>query len=97
MKAYELMVMLNPTLDEEAREAIVVKVQGLVTDGGGVLDNLESWGKRKLAFEIEDLTEGDYLVLDFHTEPAAIAEIDRVLHITDAVLRYMLVRREDRE
>lgn len=97
MKAYELMVMLNPTLDEEAREAIVVKIQGLVTDGGGVLDNLESWGKRKLAFEIEDLTEGDYLVLDFHTEPAAIAEIDRVLHITDAVLRYMLVRREDRE
>ncbi len=96
MKAYELMVMLNPTLDEEAREAIVVKIQGLVTDGGGVLDNLESWGKRKLAFEIDDLTEGDYLVLDFHTEPAAIAEIDRVLHITDAVLRYMLVRREDR-
>lgn len=97
MKAYELMVMLNPTLDEEAREAVVAKVQGLVTEGGGVVDNLESWGKRKLAFELEDLTEGDYIVVDFHTEPAAIAEIDRVLHITDPVVRYMLVRREDRE
>ena len=97
MKAYELMVMLNPALDEEAREATVAKVQGLVTDGGGVVDNLESWGKRKLAFEIDDLTEGDYIVLDFHNEPAAIAEIDRVLHITDPVMRYMLVRREDRD
>lgn len=97
MKAYELMLMLNPTLEEEARDAVLQKVQELITADGGVVDNVDPWGKRRLAFEIEKLDEGDYVVVDFRTEPAAIAEIDRVLHITDPVMRYMLVRREDKD
>ena len=63
----------------------------------GTVDNVDSWGKRKLAFEIDDLTEGDYVVVDFHATPDSIAEIDRVLRITDSVVRFMLVRRDDRE
>lgn len=97
MKAYELMLLLNPNLDEDARNATVERVEGLVTENGGVVDNVESWGKRKLAFELDDLTEGDYVVLDFHTTPDAIAEIDRVLRITDPVVRHMIVRRDDRD
>ena len=97
MKAYELLLLLNPSLDEESRAALLDKVQGLITADGGVVDNLDSWGKRKLAFEVDKLTEGDYALIDFHTTPGAIAELDRVLHITDGVVRYMLVRREDRE
>ncbi len=96
MKAYELMLMLNPILEEEARDAALEKVQGLIT-ADGVVDNIDPWGKRRLAFEIDKLTEGDYVVVDFRTESAAIAEIDRVLHITDPVVRYMLVRREDKD
>ncbi len=97
MKAYELMLMLNPTLEEDAREAALEKVQGLIAADSGVVDKVDSWGKRRLAYEIEDLTEGDYVVVDFHATPGAIAEIDRVLHITDPVVRYMLVRREDKD
>lgn len=97
MKAYELLLLLNPSLDEESRAALLDKVQGLITADGGVVDNLDSWGKRKLAFEIDKLAEGDYTLIDFHTAPAAIAELDRVLHITDPVVRYMLVHREDKE
>ena len=97
MKAYELLLLLNPSLDEESRAAVLDKVQGVITADGGVVDNLDPWGKRKLAFEIEKMTEGDYVLIDFHTTPAAIAELDRVLHITDSVVRYMIVRREDRE
>ena len=97
MKAYELMLMLNPTLDEESRAAAMEKVEGLITADGGVVDNVESWGKRRLAFEIDGMTDGDYVVIDFHQLPAAIAEINRVLHITDSVMRYMIVHREDRE
>jgi len=97
VKAYELMLLLNPNLDEDARNATVERVEGLVTENGGVVDNVESWGKRKLAFELDDLTEGDYVVLDFHTTPDAIAEIDRVLRITDPVVRHMIVRRDDRD
>lgn len=97
MKAYELLLMLNPSLDEETRAAVLEKVQQVITADGGVVDNVEPWGKRKLAYEIGKLTEGDYTVIDFHTAPAAIAELDRVLHITDPVVRYMLVHREDRD
>lgn len=97
MKAYELMLMLDPTLDEDARAAAIEKVQGLITADGGVLDNVEDWGKRRLAYEIGKLTDGDYLVFDFHSTPEAIAEIDRVLHISDPVVRYMVIRRDDRD
>lgn len=97
MKAYELLLLLNPSLDEESRAAVLDKVQGVITADGGVVDNVDSWGKRKLAFEIDKLTDGDYTLIDFHTAPASIAELDRVLHITDAVVRYMLVNREDKE
>jgi len=97
VKAYELLLLLNPSLDEESRAALLDKVQGLITTDGGVVDNLDSWGKRKLAFEIGKMTEGDYALVDFHATPDSIAELDRVLHITDPVVRYMLVNREDRD
>ncbi len=97
MKAYELMLMLNPNLEEGDRASTVEKVETLIADNGGVVDNVESWGKRKLAFELDDLSEGDYVVVDFHNMPEAIAEIDRVLRISDPVVRFMLVRRDDRK
>ena len=97
MKAYELLLLTNPSLDDEARPAVLEKVRNLITADGGTVDSVDEWGKRKLAYEIESLSEGDYTLFDFHAAPAAIAEVDRVLHITDGVVRYMLVRREDRE
>ena len=97
MKAYELLVLLNPSLDEETRAATLERVQGVITADGGEIDNIDEWGKRKLAYEIDHLTEGDYTLIDFHTDPTAIAELNRVLHITDAVVRFMVVRRDDRE
>jgi len=97
MKAYELLLLLNPSLDEEANAAVLDKIQGVITADGGVVDKVEPWGKRKLAFELEKLTEGDYTLIDFHTAPGSIAELDRVLHITDGVVRYMLLAREDRD
>lgn len=97
MKAYELLLLLNPSLDEETRAGVLDRVQGIITADGGVVDKVDPWGKRKLAFEIGKVAEGDYVVIDFHTAPAAIAELDRVLRITDPVVRFMLVHREDRE
>lgn len=97
MKAYELLLMLNPTLDEDARAGVVEKVHSLIAADGGVVDSNDTWGKRKLAFEIGKLTEGDYELIEFHATPDSIAELDRVLHITDPVVRYMLVRREDKD
>lgn len=95
MKAYELMLILRPNLEDEARDAALEKVRGIITAAGGSIDNEESWGKRRLAHVINHVEEGDYQVILFHADAATVAELDRVLHITDQILRFMIVRRDD--
>ena len=68
-----------------------------IAEGKGTVDNVDNWGKRKLAYEINGLTDGDYTLIDFHADPADVAELDRVLRITDAVERHMIVKRTDRD
>ena len=97
MKAYELLYFVDPTANEEQRAGAMKRIEVAITTDGGVIDNVEDWGKRKLAFEIDDLTEGDYTLINFHADPTQITELDRVLRITDAVKRHMIVRREDRD
>ena len=97
MKAYELLFFVAPNTDEETRAGVMKRIDVAITAEGGVVDSVEDWGKRKLAFEIDDLTEGDYTLINFHADPQQIAELDRVLRINDAVKRHMVVRREDRD
>lgn len=97
MKAYELLFFVAPTIDDETRLAVMKRIETTIAEGEGKVDNVEDWGKRKLAFEVAGLTEGDYTLIDFHANPANIAELDRVLRITDAVVRHKIVRREDRD
>jgi len=94
MKAYELMFILDSTLDDEAREAALVKIRGVIT-ADGTVESEDAWGKRRFAYEIDDRTEGDYYVLEFHATPAVVAELDRVLRIADTIVRFMIVRRDD--
>ena len=97
MKAYELLFFVDPTCDPETRLAVMKRIDNTIADGNGKVDNVDEWGKRKLAYEINDLTEGDYTLIKFHADPTQIAELDRVLRITDAVIRHMIVRRDDQE
>lgn len=97
MKAYELLFFVAPNTDEETRAGVMKRIDVAITAEGGVVDSVEDWGKRKLAFEIDKLTEGDYTLVDFHADPAQIAELDRVLRINDAVKRHMIVCRTDRD
>lgn len=96
MKAYELLFFVDPSLDPETRLAVMKRIDTTIAEGAGKVDSVDEWGKRKLAYEINGLTDGDYTLIDFEAEPAAIAELDRVLHIMDAVVRYMITRRDDR-
>ena len=96
MKAYELLFFVDAAIDEEARLAVFKRIDTTITNEGGTVDNVDEWGKRKLAFEVDGLTEGDYTLIDFHIDPTAVAELDRVLRIMDGVVRYMIVRRDDR-
>ena len=97
MKAYELLFFVSPTIDEETRAGVMKRIETTIVGANGVVDNVDNWGKRKLAYEINGLTDGDYTLIDFHADPAEIAELDRVLRINDAVVRHMIVRRTDRD
>ncbi len=94
MKAYEVMYILNPELEEEAIVALVNKFNEIVTSGGGELVKVDQWGKRRLAYEIKDRTEGYYVVLQFKAESSVAQELDRVFKITDEVLRYLIIRKD---
>ena len=73
------------------------RIDTTIAEGKGTVDNVDNWGKRKLAYEINGLTDGAYTLIDFHTDPQSIAELDRVLRINDAVVRHMIVARTDRD
>ena len=93
MKAYELLYFVDPAASEEMRAGAMKRIEVAITANGGTIDSVEDWGKRKLAFEVDKLTEGDYTLINFHANPDDIAELDRVLRINDAVKRHMVVCR----
>ena len=97
MKAYELLYFVAPNIDEDTRANVTKRIETAVAQGNGTIDNVDNWGKRKLAYEINGLSDGDYTLIDFHTDPQSIAELDRVLRINDAVVRHMIVARTDRD
>ena len=95
MKAYELLFFVAPTISDEDRIAVMKRIETTIAEGK--VDNVDEWGKRKLAYEINGLTDGDYTLVNFHADPQNVAELDRVLRINDAVVRHMIVKREDRD
>ena len=97
MKAYELLFFVAPSTDEETRTAVMKRIETTISDAKGTVDNVDNWGKRKLAYEINGLTDGDYTLVDFHADPADVAELDRILRITDTVVHHMIVKRTDRD
>ncbi len=91
---YELMYIIDPNLEEEERTAIVDKFKTLVEQHGTV-DEMEVKEKQKLAYEINYIGEGYYVLVQFTSDPAFPAELDRVLGITDGVMRSLITLRED--
>ena len=89
---YEVLYVLNPNLTEEETQAIVEKFKTLIEQNGTV-DEMEEWGKRKLAYEINYLTEGYYVLVKFTSGPELPAELDRLLGITDGVIRSLVTLR----
>lgn len=98
VRPYELMVILEPTLDEEAQiDPLLERLQQVVVSHNGQVDHLDKWGRRRLAYEIDDRTEGFYAVMQFRAESEATRELDRLLKLTDGVVRHLIVRDEAKE
>lgn len=91
---YELMYIINPNLSEEETAAVVEKFKALV-EQNGTLEGMEEMGKRKLAYEINYISEGYYVLVKFTSGPDFPAELDRVLGITDGILRSLITRRPE--
>ena len=93
MRAYEVMYIIKPA-EDEVIDGVVAKFEKLLTNNGAAIEKTDRWGKRKLAYLIDDLAEGYYVLVDFSAEPAAVKEFDRVMKITDEVMRHMIVKKE---
>ncbi|MDO4285119.1 MAG: 30S ribosomal protein S6 [Eubacteriales bacterium] len=95
MNKYELAVVVNAQIDDEARAAVVDKCKDLIARFGGAVSNVDDWGKKKLAYEIQKMNEAFYYFIQFEAEGAAIAEIESRMRIMDNVIRYLCVKQDE--
>lgn len=95
MRAYELMYIVRPDLDEETVKSVNDRVVAIITDNGGQVEKTDLMGKRRLAYEIKGYTEGVYTVIQFQAGPDLIQELERQLRINDNVLRHLVVREDE--
>jgi small subunit ribosomal protein S6 len=93
MNKYEALFILKPNMEDEKRAEAIEKFKSIIAADGEVL-NVDEWGNRKLAYEIEKVKEGYYVLIDFNAAPALPAELERNFRISDAVMRFMVVRKE---
>ncbi len=94
MNKYELAVVVSAKIEDDARVATIEKVQNYITRFGGTVTNVDEWGKRKLAYEIQKMREGFYYFIKFESEATAPAEIESRLRIMENVIRFLCVKEE---
>lgn len=94
MRKYEAVFIFVPSLEEEKRNQLLDRLKGIIESHGSIT-NVDEWGTRKLAYEINDLTEGYYVILNFETTPETVEELDRIAKISDGIMRHMIVREDD--
>ena len=94
MNKYELAVILNVNLEEEARTATIEKVKGYITRFGGTVTEVDDWGKKRLAYEIQKMKEGYYYFIQFDGNAECPAKIEAKVRIMESVIRYLCVRQD---
>ena len=98
MNNYELTYIVQPTLDDNARKELITRFTGIIESNGGVVEKVDEsfWGKRRLAYPINDTTEGYYVLTTFKASSAVPREIERNLQISDKILRYLVIKLEEK-
>ena len=97
MREYELMAIIDPEVDDRAVEPTLNKFLDVVRNGNGTIENIDIWGRRRLAYEIQKKSEGIYAVVNFTAEPQTAKELDRVLSLNEAVMRTKIIRPEEQK
>ncbi|MCA1032291.1 30S ribosomal protein S6 [Bacillus timonensis] len=95
MRKYEVMYIIRPNIDDEAKKALVERFNGVLTDNGAEITNVKEWGKRRLAYEINDFRDGYYMLVNVMSGAEAVNEFDRLAKISEDIIRHMVVKLED--
>ena len=95
MRPYEVMVILEPALEESQVQAVINRSTELLQNGGGTVNRVDKWGKRRFAYELRKRQEGYYVLMDVRSEAAPMSDLDRTLRLADDVLRHKIVRIPD--
>jgi len=96
MAKYESMYILKPDMEEEKKDALIKRFSELVSSNGGEIENVDEWGKRRLAYPINYINDGYYILMTFQAPPELPAELERNYRISDDVLRYIVVNLDKR-
>jgi len=91
VRKYEVMFIVKP-LEEEATNAVITKFESLINNNGGQVEKIDRWGKKRLAYIVKDFTEGFYVLVNFTAVPATILELDRIMKITEDILKFMIIK-----
>ena len=94
MKKYEIMYIIRPNIEDEAKKALVERFNTILTDNGAELTEVKEWGKRRLAYEINDFRDGYYMLVQVQAEAAAVQEFDRLAKISEDIIRHMVTKVE---
>jgi small subunit ribosomal protein S6 len=94
MNKYESVIIINPSLEEQGMKDVITKFTDLISKDGKV-ENVEEVGRKKLAYEIKKNTEGYYVVITFEANPEFITELERIYRITDDIMKFITIRKED--
>lgn len=95
LRDYEILYIVRPELDEEQLQAAMATVNQLIESLGGAVQKTDVWGRRRLAYEVRHLREGQYVLTDFQIDPARVPELEGTLKISDTVFRHLVVRKPD--
>lgn len=96
MRLYEEVFIVKPDAADEEAESVIEQLSKTVTDQGGTIDNVDRWGRRKLAYRIAKYDEGNYVVIKFSAKPETVREVERRLRVNDLVLKFLTVRLDER-
>jgi small subunit ribosomal protein S6 len=95
LRDYEILYIARPELDEEQLQAAIATVNTLIESLGGATQKTDVWGRRRLAYEVQHLREGQYVLTDFQIDPARVPELEGTLKISDTVFRHLVVRKPE--
>jgi small subunit ribosomal protein S6 len=94
MRKYEIMYIIRPNIEDEAKKALVERFNGILTDNGAEVTETKDWGKRRLAYEINDFRDGYYQILQVNAGPVAVDEFSRLAKISEDIIRHMVIKDE---